>query len=552
MKPVALLLALSVAAQADWVVFRSGAVEVYTDGSNREARQVLATFDQLQYMVGRLLGKHDIAPMWPHRFVMVKADRATAKYRTGKMEMRRDGYVAGLTDHDSVPAAWLRDYAIRLIREDTAPLPAAIEQGLADLLSTIEVSATRITLGTPPDAARRTRDWARIHLLCVKPEYFGRVRVFFSNLQQGASYDVAYRNGFERDATAMEAEVDRYFKAGQFTAEEISGKPLNPERDYRARPVLDNRHELYLADLLQGQEAQVAYRTILNRGEKTPGAFEGAGMFAEATANGSESAMAWLNYGESLVKEKQLEKAREAYRKAAELNARWAEPHARLAAIEEKPGLAIGMLKRACELEPRNLARWLALAEAQLAFKDYEGAGLSWRTAERAAPTQAESAAIEARRKEFEQRRIETADAERRRQEDEKARELAKVKEAAMASIREAEIRARAAMGGGLDPKTKVVPWWDDKTPKQTLTGALEKVDCLRNQARLVLRASDGKPVQLLVSDPGKVVFSGAGGDLSLGCGVQKPARRLKIEYVPKVDAKLGTVGEAAFIEFLQ
>jgi hypothetical protein len=97
-----------------------------------------------------------------------------------------------------------------------------------------------------------------------------------------------------------------------------------------------------------------------------------------------------------------------------------------------------------------------------------------------------------------------------------------------------------------------VVPWWDDKTPKQTLIGTLEKVDCLRNLARLVLRGSDGKPVQLLVSDPSKVVFSGAGGDLSLGCGVQKPARRLKIEYVPKVDAKLGTVGEAAFIEFLQ
>jgi hypothetical protein len=79
----------------------------------------------------------------------------------------------------------------------------------------------------------------------------------------------------------------------------------------------------------------------------------------------------------------------------------------------------------------------------------------------------------------------------------------------------------------------------------------LERVDCLKGPARLALRTADGKLVQVLIADPGKVMFTG-GGDITLGCGPQKPPRRLKIEYVAKPDAKLATIGEAALIEFLQ
>jgi tetratricopeptide (TPR) repeat protein len=543
--------ALSPAARAEWVVFRAMPVEVYTDADHKQARQVLATFDQLNHTVARLLGKPEVTPLWPTRIVIVGKGRDSARYRTAKLEMRRNHYTGGLVSGDSIPVGWLREHALRVLREDTNPLPSAVEQGLAELLSTIQVNATRITLGTPPaEVARRTRDWARMHLLCVTPENAGRVRVFFSNLQQGASFEVAYRNAFERGAKEMEAEVDRFFKAGQFEPQEVAGKPLNPERDYRARPLLDNRHEVYLADLLRGPEAQAAYRAILNRGEKNAEAFEGADMFAEAAANGSESAPAWIEYGEELAAKKELEKARDAFRKAAQLNPRWAEPHARLAAVEEKPGLAIGMLKRAAELEPRNVQRWLKLAEAQLEFKDFAGAGLSWRTAERAAPTEEERRKIEARRLDFEQQRIDLQAAERKRVEDEKAKELEKLKQEALNKIREAELRANAGAGPA-DPNRKVVDWWDDKTPKLSLTGALERVDCLRGAARMVIRDGAGKTVQLLIADPGKIVIIG-GGEASLGCGAQKPARRLKVEYAPKKDARTATIGEAAVIEFLQ
>jgi hypothetical protein len=38
-------------------------------------------------------------------------------------------------------------------------------------------------------------------------------------------------------------------------------------------------------------------------------------------------------------------------------------------------------------------------------------------------------------------------------------------------------------------------------------------------------------------------------GEITLGCGARK-ARRVVVEYFPKANARLGTVGEVASIEF--
>jgi hypothetical protein len=54
--------------------------------------------------------------------------------------------------------------------------------------------------------------------------------------------------------------------------------------------------------------------------------------------------------------------------------------------------------------------------------------------------------------------------------------------------------------------------------------------------------------VKLLVADPSKVVYTG-NGEVSLGCGVQKP-RKISVAYFPKANARLATAGEVATIDF--
>jgi hypothetical protein len=533
------LLALPLAA-ADWVYFRSGPIEVWTNGEDDPARRVLVHFDQVRWLLAKTLGKPEVTPLWPVRILVVKPDKTSARYRTPNLRLSRDAYTGGLNSKDPIPVQWTVDFLRALIRDDVRPLPAPYENGLIAAMSTMRVEASRITAGEPP--ADRNRDWARMHLLALNPEYAGRVKVFFAVLQQGAPGDSAARNAFDKPEAELEKMVDEHLAGGRFETYPISGKAVNPERDYRSYPAHPARAELLLADVLNGAEAQAAYRALLNS-RPTAEAFEGAGMLAEAVAKESESARLWYRYA---LEEKDLEKSRAALRKAMELNPRWAEPHARWASTETDAVRRSIVYKKAAELDPRATPYWIALAEAQQDAKDFSAANQSWRMAERSVSDPAEREKIERRRLEYEQQRLDLEAAERRRKEEEKKRELAELREKELANIRAAEARANA--GSKFDPNKKVVEWWDGPTGKP-VTGKLERVDCLNGPARLVIRDTKGRLSQYKVNDPSKVAITGAG-ELTLSCGPQKPARALRLQFEEAPDAKLATVGNVLLIEF--
>ena len=102
--------------------------------------------------------------------------------------------------------------------------------------------------------------------------------------------------------------------------------------------------------------------------------------------------------------------------------------------------------------------------------------------------------------------------------------------------------------GAPVAASPNAVPWWDGPHPSGKASGALRQVDCIGKQARLIIDGEDRKTVRLLVTDPSKVAIDGPG-QKALGCGAQK-ARRVVVLFVPKTDARLGTSGEVASIEF--
>ncbi|MEZ5351455.1 MAG: hypothetical protein R2762_02375 [Bryobacteraceae bacterium] len=532
---LAVLLAVSaiLLGAADWSYFRSGPVEVWTDGDEDTARSTLASFDQLRYWTARILGRDEIEPLWPVRLMVLKKP---GERRTAHLELKRDAYTALLGAKDRVPVTWMADYARILLHDDAKVMPRHIEDSLIALLSTMEVTNSRILLGKPP--GNPDRDFARMHLFLVDPDWAGRSRVFFSNLQQGAPFDTAYRNAFEKTEKEVEAEVDSYFRAGRFEPQQVSGKALNADRDYRERPGEESRAMLLLADVAGDAKA---YTAILNATGKNPDAFEGAGMLLEATQNGSESARAWFRYA---VQEKDVEKARLALRKAIDLNPRWAAPHAHWAELETDAGRKVPPLRKSTELDPRNIAYWIALAQAQSDAKDFAGAARSWRSAEIAAPDQKSRAAITAQRKAYDQLRYELEAAEKRRIEEERQRELERLKQEALANIRKAEQKANAG-DTPVDPAQKVVEWWDGPKPDVVVTGSLDRIVCGRGAnapAQWSVRDSAGKLHSFRVPDPSRLAIVGAA-QVSLGCGLQKPPRRVRVEARKS--------GEVLTVEFL-
>lgn len=543
-------LAAAAAAGAGWESYASGPFQVIADGSAREARTLLNRLEQYRHGLGAVTGAGDLPSLWPIRIVLYRDARRPA---SASLSLSRDAWLAAMPARAGVPRPWLMAIGRILLDSGTRRMPREIEEGLLAVFSTLDVDGPRVTLGALPPENERTRDWARMHLLTVSPDYSGRVRVLLANLQQGIDPEPAYRNAFGKSPAEIGQEAAAHLASGAAMNHSLSGRPIDPARDFRPRAleaaaaaVLEA--DLLLADPARASEALAAYETARKSYPEAPEPHEGLGFcalllkdqaaarrhFQRALELGSRNARAHLEAG--------------AFESAAKLNPRWAEPHLRLAGMEADPGKQAAALETAARLAPRDAAIWRQLAHKQFARKQFAESSRAWLMAERAAADETERASIRSARMAMERERIEAEAAERTRAAQEKEREIQKLKDEALASIRAAEERAREGRGGR-PIEGKVEQWWtDEQAPDAKVAGLLERVDCTGGRLRLIVRAASG-PVQLLVSDPGRIVVLG-GGEATLACGPQKPPRQVLVEYRKKPDPKAATAGEVSSIEF--
>jgi hypothetical protein len=240
-------------------------------------------------------------------------------------------------------------------------------------------------------------------------------------------------------------------------------------------------------------------------------------------------------------------------KKASELNPRWAAPQFELADLDpavdkehlEKRAV---LLKKAVSLDPRNIDYWTALAKNDVAAKDFAAAQKAWGGAEHAASSDDQRERIHQLRLSLQEDRFDAEAAERKRLADEREADLQRVKTQSEAAIHAAEDAARKRLNpnGAVPPKPET--WYHAGETGPSVQGVFERLDCLGNQARLVIQVADGKIVQLLVADPSQI---NAGGDeKALACGPQKQPRQVVVHYTAKPDAKLNTAGVATAIEF--
>ena len=259
-------------------------------------------------------------------------------------------------------------------------MPAEFEQGLLSLFSTLEVSGIRVTLGKPP--AQRDRAWARMHLLTVDPENFGKVGVLFYNLQKGAEEDPAFRNAFGKSKAQIEAEVDRYLAAGNFPTASPSPRPLSVDRDFPDHPVAPEDMQQKLAMITSERGQQSEYDALIAKAK------------------------------DDINDPKALERA-------IEIAPKQAEPRFLLAEREWDPAKRIEMLKAAIALDRRKASYWAVLAQSYVAVHDYAEAAKAWRSAEQAAATPAEHEKMQRARLDLERQRLDFEAAEKKRIADE-------------------------------------------------------------------------------------------------------------------------------------
>jgi hypothetical protein len=539
------------AADDHWVKFTAGPFEVLTDAGARAGRETIVRFEEFRHALGEMVGEPDLQTPVPVRILVFRNAKGWAP--PAPLAEGRDCYAIVLAEKGVVPPAVYSDLTRLFLKSNTAQMPLAFEHGLAEFFSTFEVSGIHITVGAPP--LRPDLDWARVHLLVVAPEYSGKLRVLLYNLRKGVDQDPAYRNAFGKSAAEVEAQAKHYFAERDFPTTSLSSRPMT-ERDFPEKPISDADARLARADLLAGTQSVAEYQSLLRDGVKVAEAEEGLGLlalaghrndealrhFAASIEATSASARCYIEYAKL---EPDAAKAMQALLRAAGINPKLDEPFALMARRDTDPQMRLAHWKAAAERNPRDPSYWQALAECYLADHNYAEAAKAWREGEQAATDPAQRDRMRQARMAIEQQRLDYEEAERKRRTEEEARAIDKLKTQARAELHAIENKYN---DGTPKPSDKAVPWWDGPNPAGKLAGTLKQVDCLGSQARLVVDGDGHQTVKLLVTDPHKVAIMGRG-ELALGCGAQKP-RRVAIEYFPKPNARFGTAGEVATIEF--
>ncbi|HTW64210.1 MAG TPA: hypothetical protein VME17_06320 [Bryobacteraceae bacterium] len=553
---IALLPAL-LAAKDRWIALKSGPFEVFSNVGEKPARETLMFLEQYRETLRVITGKQDMRLVWPVHVIISKDAPADPK----PFALARDARMMTASESGEFSRQSLMELARILLYDNTNHLPPDIEHGVIELVSTLEVDGPRITLGTPVPEAERTRGWAMMHLLTSNPAYAGRLSVLLSNLEQSDDFDAACHNAFEKTAAQINQETDAYFKAGNFPTTMLSGRALSLTRDFKPVQLGADDERIAEADLLlaEGQtaEAAAAYKAI-----QGPAGLEGQALLAlrdqkdddarrelrGALDGGSQSARAWLEAGV-------LDSDMTELKGASNLNPRWAEPYYQMAQVDDavdKEHLEkrAAFLKKAANLAPRNMTYWVALAKNDVAAEDFAGAQKAWAGAERAAANEKEREHIRQVRLSLNAERFDAEAAERKREADAAAADLARVKAQSEAAIHAAEETARKKLNpNGEAPPTPQAWYHAAPVSGASLQGQFVRLDCLDGQqARFVIQGADGKTVQLLVADPSAISTSGS--QEALSCGPQKHPRDVLVHYNPRANAKLHTAGEVTTIEF--
>ena len=538
------------AAQNRWIATRTPAFQVDSEAPAKAALHTLGQLEQFRFVLGAIVGA-DLTWNPPLQVLLFRtAANLDAAGAAPVIVDGREQPMLALAADSLLPRAALAQLTRRLLAANTGRLPPAYEQGLQTFLSTLRVEGAKVIWGDPPPPAERTRDWARVHLLATTPEYAGRMRVLFYNLQRGVSPESAWSNAYGRPAEAMEREVDQYWRAGRFSSADAPSTAINPDRDFYAKPLDPQDATLALADLLNSRSAGL-YRQMLDAGHHVAEAHEGLGLLAlregdlaaardhlkQAVAAGSRNAAALVQYARL---EKNPAPAREALDEALKLNPQLAEAHFLLGRKASDPERRAAELQAAARLAPQEARYWEALAQWQVEQKNFAEAARSWTAAEQAASTNEDRERLHQARMAIEAQRLDYEESERLRIATEKQRALDQLKAKALSDLRAAEARSnRAAPAAAKD----AIPWWDDDKTKSHAEGTLVRVDCTPKTTRLIVSAGDGQTLRLRVADRRQFGPSG------LTCGPSK-GQRIAVEYVPKSNPGAALDGELSTITF--
>jgi hypothetical protein len=533
-------------ARGRWNELNIGPFYIETDGDTAAAREALNQLEQVRWVLGGLLESKDLPSTWPIRILLTNSEKTNPSSSERAFVSQNGQY---LLIHPSGTRLPLGEIAGILLEANTPRLPLEVESGLRQLFGTLEAKGSRVTWGGPPPHPDLA--WARMQLFATKFEYSSSFHIFITALKS-SGLAAAERNAFGKDSASLEQEAAANLASRNWQPVPVSGRPLDPKRDFGEHSLDDTIAAVYSADAtlaVNPKRAEAIYKSAI----ETEGIFRALGyeglaalarldrqnpkpFLDNAIRAGSRNAPVYADAADGLDRDQALP----LLKKAAQLNPRWAEPVYRQALLEPNPVEKQALLKKATLLNPRATEYWIELAQLQTTQGQATAAQGSWLRAEDSAPTGSERDRVHQLRLGSEQERLDAADSARRREREAAHLEDERAQDAAAERIRAAERKANTSKdtaAGGEKPSD--ILSWDQVVPQEKLDGTLTKVDCLGSNGRLYIKDRSGSTVQLLLKN-----LSSAG----LSCGAQQPTHRVSLTYAAQPDDRLQTSGNVVSI----
>jgi hypothetical protein len=523
---------------ARWTELNIGPFYVDTDSDIGAARDTLTQLEQVRWVLGGVLESKDLPSVWPIRVILTNAAKTNPSSR---FVWQNAQYLLVSAPGTRIP---LDQVAGILLDANTPRLPADVESGLRQLFATLQAKGSRVTWGGPPPHPDLA--WARMQLFATKSEYSASFHIFLNALK-GSTVQAAEQNAFGKDSKLLEQQAEANLASRNWQPVSVSGRPLDPKRDFGEHSLDPAIAGVYLADAefsTDPKTAEAAYKTAIEaKGPAAALGYEGLARLAEsehqnpkplfddAIHAGSRSAPVYVSAADGL----DAGQALPLLKKAAQLNPRWGEPIFRQAELAAEPALKEPLLKQATQLDPRSTEYWLELAKVQTDVGEATLAQGTWLRAEDSAPNGAERDRIHQMRLDSEQERLDAADDARRREREAVHLDDERAQQAELDRIRAAEAKAnQSADAAARSAKPdKIVPW-DEVVTQKKLQGMLVRVDCLHTATRLWVKDKSGASTSLLLK---QIVQSG------LTCGPQQPPRRITVAYSAEPDEGFHTAG---------
>jgi len=572
---LALIATIPSSAAEQWLRLTTPHFELLTTAGEKKGREGILYFETVR----QFFSDGGFTRNLPEKRVRIVAFRNEREYRPYAPNEFATAFYAGGANNEYIvlsqigpeyyPVA-VHEYTHLVIRHTTPNIPIWLNEGLAEVFSTLHSEGNKVAVGDIIPGrlmeARTNRlidldtlfavdhnsklynershagmfyseSWALAHMLFFDPADRPHFPAFFKAVTSGEASAPALQGAFGKSVADVQKDLGRYIQSGPTRHMLVSVQLEKSAASPDVEPVDVWDADLALAEIMSASQRQA------------PKAKE---MLTELMAEQPKRPEPPGILGELALREGHREEAIDLYAKAVELGSTTPEAYFRYAMlIWNRSGghdeAILKALRKALELRPDYAEARLRLGFALMDHANYKEALLQFGQIRNLKPEDAFSLF----------RAI--AYAEYRLGEKDAARlALDKAKQWAKSPSDRTEVEQ---LSEALDPskaatapapaiaQTETVETVAPPSHLPKMAGTLDELECSETHARLAILAN-GHQVWFLIHDPGSVRMTGAGsGSMDFTCGRQA-ARPVEIEYIDRPDSETKTVGLVKGIEF--